>query len=70
MNGRRAVDETPYDYLPMLEKAFPQCQKEVAPITESYVAVHYGELPEQAQHLAAVRSAWERIRGGAGLVQE
>lgn len=57
----RALDETPYDYLPTLEKAFPECQEDLARITEAYVAVHYGELPERPEELEAVREAWERL---------
>ena len=60
----RAIAETPYDYLPALLRAFPNSPDEVTEITECYVAVHYGELPEQRERLAAVRSAWERIRRG------
>jgi hypothetical protein len=58
----RAIDETPYDYLPALHKAFPESRQEATQITESYVAVHYGELPEQEEELYAVRSAWRRIQ--------
>jgi len=59
----RAPYETPYEYLPTLERAFPSNREEVACITEAYVAVHYGELPERPEDLAAVRAAWERIQG-------
>jgi hypothetical protein len=58
----RAIDETPYDYMPALLRAFPASHQEVAQITESYVAVHYGELPEQDEELSAVRAAWQRIQ--------
>jgi len=58
----RAIDETPYDYLPALERAFPENREDIVQITESYVAVHYGELPERQRDLAVVRSAWRRIR--------
>jgi hypothetical protein len=59
----RAINETPYDYLPALHKAFPESPQEVIQITESYVDVHYGELPEREEELTAVQSAWHRIRG-------
>ncbi len=58
----RAIDETPYDYLPTLKEAFPESREDVTQITESYVAVHYGELPERQNDLALVRSAWERVQ--------
>jgi hypothetical protein len=58
----RAQDETPYDYLPTLKRAFPESLQEVTQITESYVAVHYGEIPERQEDLSAVRAAWQEIQ--------
>ena len=55
--------QTPYEYLPALERAFPGSREEVARITEAYVAAHYGEVPERPQDLAAVEAAWECIQG-------
>jgi hypothetical protein len=60
----RAINETPYNYLPALHKAFPASPQEVTQITESYVDAHYGELPEREEELSAVRSAWHRIQRG------
>ncbi len=66
----RARNETPYDYLPTVKRAFPECWQEVTRITESYVAVHYGELPEREEDLSAVRSAWQRIqRQSSGQIE-
>jgi hypothetical protein len=59
----RSPYQTPYEYLPTLEQAFPESHAEVACITEAYVAVHYGEVPERPEELAAVRAAWEGIQG-------
>jgi hypothetical protein len=59
---RRADNETPYDYLPTLRTAFPDSGPEVTQITEAYVAVHYGELPERKEDLLAVRTAWQEIQ--------
>lgn len=61
----RAIDETPYDYLPALKEAFPENREDVSQITESYVAVHYGELPERQDDLSRVQSAWQRIQRSA-----
>lgn len=58
----RRVDETPYDYLDTLRAAFPENQTDAALITEFYVLVHYGELPERRDDLAQVRAAWSRIQ--------
>lgn len=58
----RRVDETPYDYLETLRAAFPDHQTDAALITERYVLVHYGELPERGEDLARVRAAWSRMQ--------
>lgn len=61
----RVPHETPYEYLPTLAKAFPGSDADVARITEAYVGVHYGELPERPEELAAIQAAWERIQAVA-----
>ena len=61
----RLSSQTPYEYLPTLEQAFPDRREEVARITEAYVAVHYGEMPERAEELAVIQAAWESIRAFA-----
>lgn len=58
----RLAYQTPYEYLPALEKAFPDHREEAARVTEAYIAVHYGELPERAEDLAHVQAAWDAIR--------
>jgi hypothetical protein len=57
--------QTPYEYLPVLERTFPDHRPELARITEAYVAVHYGEIPERPDDLAHVRAAWDIVRGQA-----
>jgi len=58
----RAPARTPYEHQSTLEQAFPGCASELAQITEAYVGVHYGELPEQPQALAALKGAFERVK--------
>lgn len=58
----RALHQTPYEYLPTLRQAFAGRDEEVAQITGAYVAVHYGEVPEDPAGVAAVQAAWERLR--------
>jgi hypothetical protein len=58
----RALHETPYEYMPALAQAFPDSRDEVARITDAYIAVHYGEVPERSEEVAVVRAAWQRIR--------
>lgn len=58
----RPAARTPYEHLATLRQAFPGCDSELAQITEAYVAVHYGELPEDPNALAEIRAAFERVK--------
>ena len=58
----RPAAKTPYEHLATLQQAIPGCESELAQITEAYVGVHYGELPEQLDALAEIRAAFERIK--------
>jgi len=57
----RQPAQTPYEYLPALDLAFPDCQAEATAITEAYVDVHYGEVPESFRDLQRIRECWEQI---------
>jgi hypothetical protein len=57
----RPASHTPYEHLATLQQAFPGCGAELVQITEAYVGVHYGELPERADALANIRAAFERV---------
>jgi hypothetical protein len=58
----RPAARTPYEHLRALQQAFPGCEEPVQRITDAYVAVHYGELPESREALQAVRADWEHVR--------
>ncbi|MCL5994738.1 MAG: DUF4129 domain-containing protein [Chloroflexi bacterium] len=58
----RQLAQTPDDYLPQLNSAFPGASVEVRLITDAYVAAHYGEVPDTVEKLARIRAAWERTR--------
>jgi hypothetical protein len=58
----RQPSQTPYEYLLALGLAFPDCQAEAAAITEAYVRVHYGEVPESVGELQRIREYWGQIR--------
>ncbi len=58
----RPAARTPYEHLAALRQAFPGCESDVFQLTEAYVAVHYGELPERADALLEIRAAFERIK--------
>lgn len=53
--------ETPYEYLPTLAKLWPDHAADARLITEAYVRVRYGEAPETAEELEALRAAWRRL---------
>lgn len=57
----RAQSQTPYEYLPLLLEAWPDAGEDVALITDAYVRVRYGEIPEDPQELEALRSAWRKL---------
>ena len=57
----RQPAQTPYEYMPALSLAFPDCQAEATVITEAYVRAHYGELPESIRELQRIRECWRQI---------
>jgi len=57
----RQPAQTPYEYMPALGLAFPDCRAEVTAITEAYVDVHYGEVPENVGDLQRIREYWQKI---------
>ncbi len=61
----RAIWQTPYEFLPALERTFVGFESDLHAITEAYVRTHYGELPETPEELRQVVAAWQRIRDGA-----
>lgn len=61
----RAVSQTPYEYQLTLNTAYPEDQDAVDVITQAYVRVHYGEVPENAEALQAVVEALERFRAAS-----
>ncbi len=58
----RGIAETPYEYAIVLQVAFQHVQMEIDLITQAYVRVHYGEVPENQQALDNVVSALERLK--------
>lgn len=58
----RATAETPYEYQQELRLAFPTQPDAIRHITQAYIAVRYGELPEDPDQLNAVRTSWETLR--------
>lgn len=59
----RTSSDTPFEYLPALFEAWPEMRTQTRAITNAYVRVHYGEVPESEEELQSIRSAWDQIRG-------
>ncbi|MEZ4594371.1 MAG: DUF4129 domain-containing protein [Chloroflexota bacterium] len=57
----RLEAETPYEFLQTLAQAWPQHKPETQLITNAYIKVRYGELPETKDELQAIRQAWQRL---------
>jgi hypothetical protein len=62
----RPQARTPFEHLPTLRRAFPGCEREVARITEAYVAAHYGQVPDTRDELQDIQAAWARLRQTEG----
>jgi hypothetical protein len=50
--------KTPLEFLPALNELFPTLELELAKITNAYLQVRYGELPETRQEVEDVEKAW------------
>jgi hypothetical protein len=57
----RLRSETPYEFQEELTVLFPDQSEEVKLITDAYVHVRYGELPEEDQIVSKVERAWDLI---------
>ncbi|MCB9423355.1 MAG: DUF4129 domain-containing protein [Ardenticatenaceae bacterium] len=58
----RAESETPFEFLPTLAEIWPDNTADSQLITQAFVKVRYGELPETEEELAAIDAAWQRLR--------
>jgi hypothetical protein len=57
----RLEAETPYEYTRTLARAWPDHTADSRLITEAFIRIRYGELPETAEELEAIRAAWRRL---------
>ena len=66
----RAETQTPYEYLPVLAQVWPGHEADAAQVTQAFVRVRYGEVPEDPAELNAIRAAWERLERTPPLSRE
>ena len=52
---------TPLEFLPVLEDILPERQDEIDLITQAYLGIRYGELPETNREVELVEDAWDRV---------
>ncbi len=57
----RPDSRTPLEFLPSLKQLFPEMPGELEMITEAYLRVRYGELPEINEEVDKVFLAWRRV---------
>lgn len=60
-NLERAPAQTPLEFLGPLSQCWPELKSQFSVITDAYVNVHYGQLPEGTAGLEAVQQAWLEI---------
>lgn len=58
----RTLSETPNEYRRELFQAYPGLNEDVERITRAYIAVRYGDVPENNEELQAVRTAWSHLQ--------
>lgn len=58
---QRAESETPLEFLAVMQAEWQSLAEPLAVITNAYINVHYGQLPENAAGLNAVKQAWETV---------
>ena len=66
LGAPRQDAQTPLEYQRTLERLFPGETAAVGRVTEAYLGVRYGELPEDVGETRAVEQAFLRIRKAAG----
>ncbi len=59
----RPPAQTPLEFLPELKQLFPGHTPDLTTITNAYLKVRYGELPETQAEVDAVEQAWALVQG-------
>jgi len=57
----RPPAHTPLEFQPRMETLFPNMAGELKTITNAYLRVRYGDVPEKSQEVEQVENAWRRI---------
>jgi hypothetical protein len=67
----RLEAQTPLEFISVLINLFPDYQSEIDMITNAYLDVRYGLLPENPRAVAEIEVAWKRLHTSASkLIKE
>ncbi len=58
----RAESQTPLEFLKTVQGELPSARADLGTLTNAYLKVRYGELPETHEEVRAVETAWEQVR--------
>jgi hypothetical protein len=61
LNRPRQPSKTPLEFLLDLGELFPKRNQDLELLTQAYVKVRYGELPETQSEMDELEAAWERV---------
>ena len=61
LQNPRPEGMTPLEFLPALNEIFTARRDDLELITQAYIRVRYGELPETQGEVDAIRDAWQRV---------
>jgi len=61
---------TPLEFLPQMKGFFPDCDRELETITNAYLKIRYGELPESNEEISEVMAAWATVRKMGGQLRK
>lgn len=61
LRNPRLASRTPLEFLPKLVALFPRLTTELKTITNAYLRVRYGDLPETREEVEVVEMAWNRV---------
>lgn len=60
----RKQDQTPYEYEPDLQQSMPEYDNDVNLLTEAFVHARYSRDTFDSEHVAMVKTIWERVQTG------
>lgn len=61
LGGARREAQTPLEFVPSLENSIPGVDAELEIITNAYLKIRYGQLPEHLQEVEEVEIAWDKV---------